>query len=793
MSEITKILLIDDDETLIESLKLYLTNCGYGVETAGCGEEAFEKLGQHEFDIALCDYNLPDIKGLEIVTKISEEYPSVAPVLITGERLMDLAMEAMRKGAYDYLVKPVDFGDLNRVLTDIKKEKSKEKPTGKEDNIGEVPSRPASGNESGISELIGLYALGEETEKLLIEKGFDSIENIASADIQALESIKGIGPVKSKKLSQTAKEMISEKSGGYSKGDESALSPEDGEDGISSTADKEKTIFDFVIDKTRQLKNKIKLWGLFAAGLILVFFAVDTVFIQFTAVGRRMYNRLWPPSMVIDSVPAGADIQIITDEGDNILPPNSLTPVQVSQIMPGEYRLVMERDGFNRLTNTITVSETAQDDRSIAIPGARREFADGITQKFILPFELTVEIDSEPQGAEVFINDRRIGVNTPVSLDLSVDRYNIVLEYRDFEPLGSRAIGDTRGRCLLDLRPDSDSDIDTDFWTMEKINSRISLRGSFLKEVTVNSSPEGAEVYINDEPAGPTPLETRLPAGTHRVNIQSQRYEDWEGEISIPGDKELFAELRRIINFIARDKDNPDKSIEAELQIDGRRISGRTPIQVPVSAGSRRVTFNAPGYQRWTRTLNIGRQNNIRAHMDRIRHPVSISVKTREQNIPLAQASVTGLGQVLGETEEDGSVVVELPEGSNLIEVNAEGYEKKRVELRVPYDNDILEVYLAEDMEYISRLNQDTQAAAERENGYSVLIIDTRPDFPGAEIYFNGEKIGETIRRMPEVPAGRHTISINHPFTGSVDSVVDIDPGERIIVNFNSVGEAVIK
>ena len=109
---IIKILVIDDDPTLANTLKLFLENVGYEVDIASDGETALEMVSQKFYDILLCDYNLPDIMGLELVRKALAVSPRSIPILVTGTRSMELALDGMRLGVHDYLVKPIDYDEL---------------------------------------------------------------------------------------------------------------------------------------------------------------------------------------------------------------------------------------------------------------------------------------------------------------------------------------------------------------------------------------------------------------------------------------------------------------------------------------------------------------------------------------------------------------------------------------------------------------------------------------------------------------------------------------------------------
>ncbi len=115
----TKILIVDDEVIMRESLSGWLARDGHVVETAASGEEALEKLRQSRFDILLVDIKMEGISGLEVLRKVKENDPDVAIVMITAYGSINTAIEAMKNGAYDYLLKPFDPNQLGVLIEKI--------------------------------------------------------------------------------------------------------------------------------------------------------------------------------------------------------------------------------------------------------------------------------------------------------------------------------------------------------------------------------------------------------------------------------------------------------------------------------------------------------------------------------------------------------------------------------------------------------------------------------------------------------------------------------------------------
>ncbi|MFH1954531.1 MAG: sigma-54 dependent transcriptional regulator [Pseudomonadota bacterium] len=115
----TKILIVDDELIMRESLSGWLYRDGHEVETAESGEEALEKVKRSRFDILLVDLKMGGMSGLEVLKEIKEMDPDVAVVMITAYGSISTAIEAMKNGAYDYLLKPFDPNELGLVIDKI--------------------------------------------------------------------------------------------------------------------------------------------------------------------------------------------------------------------------------------------------------------------------------------------------------------------------------------------------------------------------------------------------------------------------------------------------------------------------------------------------------------------------------------------------------------------------------------------------------------------------------------------------------------------------------------------------
>jgi DNA-binding NtrC family response regulator len=107
MSEQSKILVVDDDETVRLSYQRSLQAAHCNVEAVLNGEDALQALAQKCFDVVLLDLRMPGMDGMSVLKTIKQEWPKSEVVVITGYPTIETAKEAVRLGAYDYLAKPV--------------------------------------------------------------------------------------------------------------------------------------------------------------------------------------------------------------------------------------------------------------------------------------------------------------------------------------------------------------------------------------------------------------------------------------------------------------------------------------------------------------------------------------------------------------------------------------------------------------------------------------------------------------------------------------------------------------
>ena len=137
------ILIVEDEAIMRESLRDWLTDGGYQVETAEEGEEALKTIAEQDVGVVLLDMRLPGKDGLEVLREAKVQSPQLKGIIITAYPSVETAVEAMKIGAIDYLTKPFDLNDLEKLIRET---------------IGpvQVETRPKAVTEEAVAEPIAV-------------------------------------------------------------------------------------------------------------------------------------------------------------------------------------------------------------------------------------------------------------------------------------------------------------------------------------------------------------------------------------------------------------------------------------------------------------------------------------------------------------------------------------------------------------------------------------------------------------------------------------------------------------
>ncbi len=162
-----QILIIDDEKAIRKTLTEILSFEGYKLEEAADGEEGLKKFREKIYDLVLCDIKMPKLDGIEFLQKAGEINPDVPIIMISGHGNIETAVEAVKKGAYDYISKPPD---LNRLLITIRNAMDKSNLV--------TETKVLKRRVSKVQEMIG--------ESTPIRKIKETIEKVAPTDARIL-------------------------------------------------------------------------------------------------------------------------------------------------------------------------------------------------------------------------------------------------------------------------------------------------------------------------------------------------------------------------------------------------------------------------------------------------------------------------------------------------------------------------------------------------------------------------------------------------------------------------------
>jgi DNA-binding NtrC family response regulator len=121
-----KVLIVDDEKDFVEMFSLRLKNEGERVSTAFSGRQALEVLEKENIDVVILDIRMPGMDGIDTLKQIKTAYPLVEVILLTGHGSTETAVEGMRSGAFDYLMKPADFEEIKLKLENAGKRKDEQ-------------------------------------------------------------------------------------------------------------------------------------------------------------------------------------------------------------------------------------------------------------------------------------------------------------------------------------------------------------------------------------------------------------------------------------------------------------------------------------------------------------------------------------------------------------------------------------------------------------------------------------------------------------------------------------------
>ncbi len=172
-----KALVIDDDKIALDLFTFHLNSAGYDLTTAENGKDGMRFVRENEYDVVLTDLNLPDMTGIDMVRESKKVSPNTEIIVVTGHDSTETAVEAIRLGARDYILKPIDFEKLLIVINNAVETK-------RQNQLAEKQA-------AEIKELRGRLSSRTEYEGIIggarsMQNIYEIIENVADSDANIL-------------------------------------------------------------------------------------------------------------------------------------------------------------------------------------------------------------------------------------------------------------------------------------------------------------------------------------------------------------------------------------------------------------------------------------------------------------------------------------------------------------------------------------------------------------------------------------------------------------------------------
>tara|TARA_R110000868_G_scaffold218576_2_gene469379 strand:+ start:300523 stop:301872 length:1350 start_codon:yes stop_codon:yes gene_type:complete len=172
MSDKIDVFIIDDDAHLAEMLQLHFDDSGYSCKTAQTGRSAKEQLQLLTPKLILLDQHLPDTLGIHLIRDLKDMFPEVPVLMITGKHDMQLAIEAIKEGAMDYIHKPIDIEELNAATKKALAPKSQKKDFAVElAPKEETPEPKIIGSSRKMIEVVKTIALASQNDAIVLIQG----------------------------------------------------------------------------------------------------------------------------------------------------------------------------------------------------------------------------------------------------------------------------------------------------------------------------------------------------------------------------------------------------------------------------------------------------------------------------------------------------------------------------------------------------------------------------------------------------------------------------------------------
>ncbi|HLO70025.1 MAG TPA: sigma-54 dependent transcriptional regulator [Flavipsychrobacter sp.] len=211
------ILIIDDEKAIRRTLTDILSFEGFTIDEAADGAEGIKKIKENNYDCILCDIKMPKMDGMEVLTAAREEKPDIPFIMISGHGNIETAVEAVKKGAYDFISKPPD---LNRLLITIRNAMDKKSLVAETKQLRKRISRGAEmiGDSEGMQKIKDTIAKVAPTDARVLVTGENGVgKEMVARRIHEL-SARANGPLVEVNCAAIPSELIESELFGHEKG-----------------------------------------------------------------------------------------------------------------------------------------------------------------------------------------------------------------------------------------------------------------------------------------------------------------------------------------------------------------------------------------------------------------------------------------------------------------------------------------------------------------------------------------------------------------------------------------------
>ena len=456
---------------------------------------------------------------------------------------------------------------------------------------------------------------------------------------------------------------------------------------VQQGEEKGKTVFeevgDWLFNKFDEMKKSFIRIFIAVILALLIFEGLDIFLFQLTPLGKNIYSRLYPPDVVITTIPAGAVVSMKSKDGDVVLNNvSSASPIPVRKVLPKSYIVTAIKEGFKPVQRVVQIEQSDKGKK------VRKE-------KIEIQFDFVLNVDSEPRGANVYIDGNKFGI-TPCKAQLMAGAHTVKLSLEGFDDLGSSSASDGReGQCSIDFTKTAIEEmflgVDRKFWSCELKNidneNIFSIKGALFKKVQIDSDPKGMMVHIQGEsqPRGNTPLNTSLKLGEYKVRFldPSAKYGEVLKDFSVSkkSKTELFVKMNKIVSFRVRSKDNPHDTFLTKVTISNndlkitKDISTSKPIRIPLPVEVYDVTFHGDNEYKPCRLrgVDINNTSAVVGEMEYLKVALSLKVKNNKGAV-LPSAFIWLDKKLVGKTDKSGLYKETFKPGKYEFRIVSKGY-----------------------------------------------------------------------------------------------------------------------